>query len=113
MATDASVETHGRSRPCSTMRARALYVATGVCGRYILTQIAKAEREFALVRSARKLSASWNIAPSQSVPIVRVGADGVREGVMMRWGLVPFFAHDEPPKYSTINATIERIETGP
>jgi putative SOS response-associated peptidase YedK len=31
----------------------------------------------------------------------------------MRWGLVPFFAKGVPPKYSTINATIEKLETGP
>jgi putative SOS response-associated peptidase YedK len=30
---------------------------------------------------------------------------------MMRWGLIPFFAHGEPPKYSTINARIETVET--
>jgi putative SOS response-associated peptidase YedK len=29
----------------------------------------------------------------------------------MRWGLIPFFAHGEPPKYSTINARIETVET--
>jgi putative SOS response-associated peptidase YedK len=29
----------------------------------------------------------------------------------VRWGLVPFFARGEPPKYSTINARIETFET--
>jgi putative SOS response-associated peptidase YedK len=40
-------------------------------------------------------------------------ADGEREGLMMRWGLVPFFAKGVPPKYSTINATIEKLTDGP
>jgi putative SOS response-associated peptidase YedK len=31
--------------------------------------------------------------------------------MMMRWGLIPFFAKGEPPKYSTINARIETVET--
>jgi putative SOS response-associated peptidase YedK len=84
-----------------------------MCGRYILAQIEKAEREFELERVSWQFSASWNIAPSQTVPVVRLSSDGVREGVMMRWGLIPFFAHGEPPKYSTINATVEKIETGP
>jgi hypothetical protein len=33
-------------------------------------------------------------------------AEEQREGLMMRWGLIPFFARGVPPKYSTINATI-------
>jgi putative SOS response-associated peptidase YedK len=40
-------------------------------------------------------------------------AGGNREGVNLRWGLVPFFAKGVPPKYSTINATIERLADGP
>ncbi len=84
-----------------------------MCGRYILAQIEKAEREFGLGRASWQLSASWNVVPSQQVPVVRRGADGIREGVMMRWGLIPFFAHGAPPAYATINATVEKIESGP
>ncbi len=84
-----------------------------MCGRYVLAQIEKAVREFGLERASWALAPSYNIAPSRSVPVVRLAADGVREGVMMRWGLIPFFAQGEPPKYSTFNATVERIETGP
>lgn len=84
-----------------------------MCGRYILAQIEKAERAFELGRISWTFSASYNIAPGQNVPVVRLGADGVREGVMMRWGLIPSFAHGEPPRFATINATLERIETGP
>ena len=29
----------------------------------------------------------------------------------MRWGLIPYFADGRPPKYSTINAAIEKLET--
>ncbi len=53
---------------------------------------------------------SYNIAPTQNVPVVRM-VDGQRAGSMLRWGLVPFWARGEPPKYSTINATIEKIES--
>jgi putative SOS response-associated peptidase YedK len=55
---------------------------------------------------------SYNIAPTQDVPVVRM-IGGKRHGSRLRWGLIPSFAKGEPPKYSTINATIERIETGP
>ncbi|MGH8257215.1 MAG: SOS response-associated peptidase [Steroidobacteraceae bacterium] len=84
-----------------------------MCGRYILAQLEAAERAFGLGRLSWTFAASYNIAPTQSVPVVRLAVDGVREGVMMRWGLIPFFARGEPPKYSTINATVEKIETGP
>ena len=30
---------------------------------------------------------------------------------MLRWGLVPFFCKGLPPKYSTINARVETVET--
>jgi putative SOS response-associated peptidase YedK len=83
-----------------------------VCGRYILRQAALAEREFFLNRAHWKIDSSYNIAPTQSVPVVRM-AHGEREGVMMRWGLIPYFAHGQPPTYSTINARIETLETAP
>jgi putative SOS response-associated peptidase YedK len=53
----------------------------------------------------------YNVAPTQSVPVVRP-SDGGPEGLMMRWGLIPFFAKGVPPKYSTINAALKKIETG-
>ena len=61
---------------------------------------------------ATELAPDFNVAPTRQVPIVRT-KDGQREGTLVRWGLVPFFAKGEPPKYSTINATIEKIEAGP
>ena len=33
------------------------------------------------------------------------------EGVLLRWGLVPFFAQGRPGAYSTINARVESIDT--
>jgi putative SOS response-associated peptidase YedK len=39
--------------------------------------------------------------------------DGEREGVRLRWGLVPYFARGVPPRYSTINAAIEKLAVNP
>lgn len=83
-----------------------------MCGRYILAQKAKFERAIKLQRIRWEFTASYNVAPTQEVPIVRL-AGGEWEGTMMRWGLIPFWAHGTAPKYSTINATIERFETAP
>src|SRR6267143_1025312 len=81
-----------------------------MCGRYILAQQAKLERALQLGKVSWKFEVSYNVAPTQAVPVVRF-AHGEREGLLMRWGLVPFFAKGEPPKYSTINARIETLES--
>ena len=79
-----------------------------MCGRYVLKQIAEAEAYLALVGTPWK--ESFNIAPTQQVAVIRL-ADGVPQATNLRWGLIPFFAKGEPPKYSTINARIETVET--
>jgi putative SOS response-associated peptidase YedK len=83
-----------------------------MCGRYILAQQAKAEKAFAVQRLRWLDTSSYNIAAARDVPVIR-SADGEREGVMMRWGLIPPFLKGESPKYSTINARIETMETSP
>jgi putative SOS response-associated peptidase YedK len=80
-----------------------------VCGRYIIRQQAKALREWEKYGPPPFLD-PYNVAPTQQVPVVRM-RDGEREGVRIRWGLVPFFARGESPKYSTINARIETFRT--
>jgi len=81
-----------------------------MCGRYIIRQLIEAERYFDLQRASWTFSASYNVAPTDLVPIVR-SVKGVREGVSVRWGLIPYFARGEPGKFSTINARIETLET--
>jgi len=57
---------------------------------------------------------SYNVAPTREVPVVRMAADGSeREGVMMRWGLIPPFLKGETPKFPTMNARIETLEAAP
>jgi putative SOS response-associated peptidase YedK len=83
-----------------------------MCGRYSTPEQSEAERYFAVHLQHWQFERSYNVAPSQLVPVIR-GGEGQREGLMMRWGLVPFFAKGVPPKYSTINARVETIETSP
>ncbi|HET6205868.1 MAG TPA: SOS response-associated peptidase [Terracidiphilus sp.] len=81
-----------------------------MCGRYVSPDEAAIEREFNLVRTEWQFPASFNVAPTQPVPVIRaVGSE--MKGSLLRWGLIPFFARGEPPKYSTINARIETVET--
>lgn len=96
-----------------------------MCGRYVSPEEAALNREYHLDRrnSQQRINEaleaiylqSFNVAPTDRVPVVRVirGQDGARESLLMRWGLIPFFARGEPPKYSTINATIEKLNTAP
>ena len=83
-----------------------------MCGRYITPEAAAVERAFRLHNVNWKFEASYNVAPTQKVPIVRQ-SEGGREGLMVRWGLIPFFAKGEPPKFSCINTRIETLETAP
>jgi len=82
-----------------------------MCGRYELhshpTAIALA---FGLAHPP-EISARFNIAPTQQVPIVRLNADGERELVQVRWGLVPRWAKDPSIGVRMINARAETVAT--
>ena len=80
-----------------------------MCGRYVSKLDAAMEREWALSRPPPVFE-SYNIAPSQNVPVVRE-QHGQRSCELIRWGLVPRWAKGIPPKLSTINARIETIST--
>ena len=80
-----------------------------MCGRYIIRQQTKAIREWEKYGAPPFLD-SYNVAPTQQVPILRM-QDGQARLTQVRWGLVPFVTHGAPPKYSTINARIESFET--
>jgi len=87
-----------------------------MCGRYILASQAKAAEAFGVKRQHWNDVPSFNVAPGREVPVVRMTstAEGSeREGVMMRWGLVPPFLKGENPKYPTMNASIETMEASP
>lgn len=55
----------------------------------------------------------YNIAPTQSVPIVRINAAGERELIQMRWGLVPRWAKDPSIGARMINARGETVADKP
>jgi putative SOS response-associated peptidase YedK len=80
-----------------------------MCGRFVSRTDAAMERAFNLIpRQWRPDWQSFNIAPSQPVPVV-LQRDAQREGWMARWGLIPPWCHGEPPKFSTFNARAENL----
>jgi len=80
-----------------------------MCGRYVSPDDAAIEREFNLVRAEWQFPASYNVAPTDDVPVVRMNKEGDRTGSRMHWGLIPYWANGIPPKFSTINATVEKL----
>jgi putative SOS response-associated peptidase YedK len=63
-------------------------------------------------RPAPNFAASWNVAPTDPLPIVRFDPK-VRERSLdiARWGLIPYWAMDIKIGYSTFNARPEEIDT--
>lgn len=59
------------------------------------------------------LAPRYNVAPTQTSPIVRRSAAGGREIVLARWGLIPSWAKDPKIGYSTINARADSVATKP
>jgi putative SOS response-associated peptidase YedK len=84
-----------------------------MCGRYVSPDQASIEREYALVHHKWQFPPSYNVAPTQDVPIIRADKHGQRTGTRVHWGLIPFWAKGVQPKYSTINATIEKLTDAP
>ena len=64
--------------------------------------------------AARNLQPRYNIAPTTMIDVVRLNAEGHRELVSMRWGLVPFF-WKKPLKEmpATFNARAETVSEKP
>jgi putative SOS response-associated peptidase YedK len=57
---------------------------------------------------------TYNAAPQSIQPVIRLNRySGRRVAVLMRWGLVPFWARDAKIGLSTINARAEEAATKP
>lgn len=87
-----------------------------MCGRYNLITDAASLIDFFEIENALfegyVLQPRYNIAPAQTVPIVRDSGSG-RELVPARWGLVPHWSAEAKSKYSTINARAETVAAKP
>lgn len=87
-----------------------------MCGRYTLStrRLARLEADLAdlIQHQWPDVEPRFNIAPSQNVPIIRLGPEGA-ELVQVRWGLVPYWAEDPKIAYGTINARAETVDTKP
>jgi putative SOS response-associated peptidase YedK len=76
-----------------------------MCGRFARYQKPSVYAELFQVESLPG-GPSYNVAPTQDVAAIRVRQDR-REGVLLRWGLIPFWSKDG--KASFINARSETV----
>jgi putative SOS response-associated peptidase YedK len=87
-----------------------------MCGRYYsLFDKQQVAEHFHVRRTADNvgiIAPNYNVAPGDPQPVIRRSHEtGERELVMMRWGIVPWFAktEDEFKALSTINAKSDRL----
>jgi len=84
-----------------------------MCGRY---QIKKPphvlEAEFSVTKIQLNLEPRWNVAPTQSAPVISFTPSG-RQLAMMRWGLIPRWAKSKADGAKCINARSETVATAP
>lgn len=56
---------------------------------------------------------NYNAAPTQALPVLRLGRDGRPEVALLRWGLVPSWAKDAAIASKLINARAETVREKP
>jgi putative SOS response-associated peptidase YedK len=86
-----------------------------MCGRYTRTASTKALKDwFPLLEITIDLPPRYNIAPTQTVPVVRRDIDSARpELALMRWGLIPSWAQEPSIGNRLINARCESAADKP
>ncbi len=84
-----------------------------MCGRFALIVDASVLAEVFEVEPPDLLRPRFNIAPTQTVPVVRAGREAPRELAEVRWGLVPSWAKDEKIGARMINARGETVAEKP
>ena len=87
-----------------------------MCGRYIATTPPEELRRlFGTVNDLPNWEPTWNMAPSQLGPVVRLHpGTGARHLDLLRWGLLPHWARGDPRKIrQPINARAETVATLP
>jgi hypothetical protein len=85
---------HAETSPCGeeSVSPHPFPYTLSMCGRYRLARKKQILAEFFDVGNDFDWSPRYNVAPSQSVPVVRQDATRpVRSFSLLRWGLIPFW----------------------
>lgn len=85
-----------------------------MCGRYTLKTTSEVVADQFHFEELSDLKPRYNIAPSQQVLAVRENSGSTsREGVMLKWGLLPSWAKDPSLGMKLMNARVETVAEKP
>jgi putative SOS response-associated peptidase YedK len=84
-----------------------------MCGRFALIVDASVLADVFDAEPPRELEPRFNIAPTQTIPIIRCDSGSSRECALVRWGLIPSWAKDEKIGARMINARSETVAEKP
>lgn len=84
-----------------------------MCGRWVHPDEAAFEREWAIIHNWWQGRFNYNVSPTATVPIVRLGEDDQREAHGARWGLIPSWWKKEELPNSTFNTRSEEAASKP
>jgi len=84
-----------------------------MCGRFAFYSPSEATAALFGVDGALAVEPRYNIAPTQFVAAIRENESKERELMMLRWGLVPFWAKDPTIGNRMINARAETVAQKP
>jgi putative SOS response-associated peptidase YedK len=77
-----------------------------MCGRFAFYSPSEAAAALFGVSASIEVQPHYNIAPTQFIAAIREDQNEQRELVMLRWGLVPFWAKDTSIGNRMINARV-------
>ena len=84
-----------------------------MCGRFAFYSPSEAAAALFGVSASVEVQPRYNIAPTQFIAAIRDDDNKQRELVMLRWGLVPFWAKDPSIGNRMINARAETVAEKP
>jgi putative SOS response-associated peptidase YedK len=83
-----------------------------MCGRFLIYALGRDVAELFGLPDVPSFPPRYNVAPTQTVPVVRQTPEG-RAAANMRWGLIPSWAKDPSIGNRSINARCETAATKP
>jgi putative SOS response-associated peptidase YedK len=85
-----------------------------MCGRVVQkTPLDEIRVLFETVNPVPNAAATYNGAPTDTLPVVRLDRNGRRSLDLLRWGLIPYWAKDKSIGPRCINAMAETVATKP